>query len=381
MVVDDGQEARADGQDLADQLASDRSAAAGHQNAGAVEVARHRVRVDLHRGAAEQVLDADLSNPVGERVAADQLARVRDRPDLQAKLLAALEGAPHGRPRGRRHGHQQLAGVGIAGHLRQRLEPAVDALAHQARAVLRGIVVDEAHDVQSGIRVARGDPRDGRPRLAGSVDDRGQSDLLVRAPGNAASLQAGTQREASAADEGKAQERLRHEDRPREAGGSAQAGVREGLEDGHGQNRAGDDGTRQREHLLDRGVAPLAPVQAEDGVRGRHDQERQERDRHERRDRRADKDRVEPQAEAYGDCRQRGRDVVDEEMPAPGHEGPHRPAPGVWPTSARTEAGSLTGRPSTARGVWASIARSSRAERWRRYAASSSSFRGRMTSR
>ena len=274
VVVDDGYEPRADVQDLADQLAADRSAAARHQNAGTVEVPGHRVRVDLHRGAAKQVLHADLSNAVGERVAAEQLARVGDRSDLQAQLLAALEGAPNGRTRGRGHGYQELPGVGVAGGLRQHVQPAEDALAHQSRAVLCRVVVDEAHDVQAGVRVPRGDSGNRGPRFAGAVDDRGQTKLLVRAAGHAASLQAGAQGEASAAYQGQAQERLGDEDRPRETGGSTQAGIRQDLEDGHGQDRAGEDGSRQREHLLDRGIAPLAPVQTEDRVRGRHDQER-----------------------------------------------------------------------------------------------------------
>ena len=57
VLVHDRQDARAEREDLADELAADRATTAGHHDRGAVDGARHRLEVDLDRRSTQEVLD------------------------------------------------------------------------------------------------------------------------------------------------------------------------------------------------------------------------------------------------------------------------------------------------------------------------------------
>ena len=328
VVVDHGDEARANGEDLADQLAADGTAAAGHENAHSVEVAGHGVGVDGDRLAAQQILHADPPDAARQRLTAEKLAGVRNGPDLQAQFLPALEGAPDGLSGGGRHGDQQLSGVGGVSRLWQCVETAEDALAEQSRALLDRVVVDEPDDVEMGRGVAGGHTSHRRAGFAGTVDDRRhEAELLVGAARETASFEAGPDGEASATDECDLEKRLQGEDGPWETWRTGEVDEDQAQERDDRDDRPDQDGEDDEVHLLDRGVAPLAAIQAEDDEDRRHGRERKEGYRHRPRQVLPEARQVEAEQEGQDYRDRRHGHVVDEEVAAPQDEVTHRSIP------------------------------------------------------
>src|SRR5439155_16341845 len=215
VVIDDRQRPRAEREDLAGELAADRAAAAGHEDAGAVQVGGADLGIDADRFAAEEVLQADWPNLRQLDLAADELAERRDRSYLEPEAVAALERPADRLARGGRHRDHQELGAGPARGRIELVEPAEDALAQHPRVALPGLVVEEADDAHPRGAIPSGEAGDGRSCLAGAVD-QGRDRRLVMAIAEGP-IQTRPQEETAAAQEGQVQEGLDEEHRAREA--------------------------------------------------------------------------------------------------------------------------------------------------------------------
>ncbi len=142
--VEDGQRLGAETRDLAAQLRADRAAAAGDQHALAGEPRADRGPVELHRIAAEQVLDRDFLQFVEARAAGDDVFEARHGAERQVAALAQIDRAAHLRLVRGRHRDDEHLGGRLARKLRQLVKRAEHRHAVQAAAAQRCVVVEES---------------------------------------------------------------------------------------------------------------------------------------------------------------------------------------------------------------------------------------------
>jgi len=186
---------------------------------------------------------------------------MRDRPNLETQLLATLEGAPDGRSGGHRHGHEQLASMVARTAVSSSSTPPKTGLPSSREPCLAGS--SSMNPTISRCAAGHAPPRE-RPsrRSPGAVDDRRHEAKLLVVPPRCLAVRVGPERESAAADQGQAKEASSR----RSIGGTRRFRLlprRRGQEDGCARDRARQHGQGQREHLLDRGVAPLSAIEAE----------------------------------------------------------------------------------------------------------------------
>ena len=119
--------------DLAAQFRTDRTAAAGDQHALAGEAAANRVPLQLHRIAAEQVLDRDFLQFVELGASGHHVVESRHGAERQARGFAKADHVAHFILVGRRHRNQQHFGADPAREFRQPVSAAQYRYAVQAR--------------------------------------------------------------------------------------------------------------------------------------------------------------------------------------------------------------------------------------------------------
>ena len=141
---EDRQRLDAEPRNLPAQFRADRTAAAGDQHALAGQAGADRGPVELHRLAAEQVLDRDFLQLVEAHAPGNDVLQARHGAERNAGLLAQFDDALHLRVGRRRHRDQQHFGGDFAGQFRQLLQRAEHRHAVHLGAAQRGVVVEQA---------------------------------------------------------------------------------------------------------------------------------------------------------------------------------------------------------------------------------------------
>ena len=213
-LVDHHDPRRLGARELAAELGADRAAGAGDEHGLVLDVRGDRFDVDLDRLAAEQVLDLDRADLLGEvEIAGDQLVQPRQRLHRHVLLAGHL-----GDPRallagGRGDGDQQLVGPPVAEQVRQLVARAEHPNPVQAQVLLARVVVD-----QPDRRVAEvGRAQHLLQHQLGGIA-RADDDHLLAARHDRAALRALDDRprqHARAGDERQRQQAVDHPDGPR----------------------------------------------------------------------------------------------------------------------------------------------------------------------
>ena len=259
-VADQDEPRRPRMRDLAADLRADRPAGAGDQHDPALQV-HPGVGLRADRGAAQQIADVDLAQPVDADAAVEQLEQARQRPCRYAGARARFEYRADDRAGRGRHRDDHLGGVEArhrvleAGERRDDRHP-VDPLAQLGR-----MIVEVADRVHAELRVLLDLARDERAGVAGA----GDQDAARRRGGLARPrpppFRDDPLRHADPGDAGQRQEPVDREDRSREERRNAGHDAERHEEREDGTRRR--DGRHHHQQVGQAGVAPIPAIEAE----------------------------------------------------------------------------------------------------------------------
>src|SRR5581483_1025640 len=131
------------GEDLPAQFAADASASAGDKHDPVPQHAGDPDRIEIDRGAAQQVLDRHRSRPFDLHLAGGQLGKGRHNLRGGADLAAIFDDFLHPFRRHAGQGDDELVHAGDPGQLDELFDRAVDGKTVDAAADFLRIVVDE----------------------------------------------------------------------------------------------------------------------------------------------------------------------------------------------------------------------------------------------
>ena len=239
--------------DLATQFRADRAATAGDQHRLALQHVAQAAGVEADGVAAEQVVHLDITDLRYLDLAAHQLLHVRNDQQLDVGALAQLEDAAAGGVVGGSHGQHRMLAVAVAGDGFELFPAAEDAHPAQLAADLVGVVVQHADHVPVGVAVQLVDQRQ-RGGAGAQQHHRLRLDPLLA---HRLFLPPAVDQPARAHEQDQ-QQRVEEVERARHA-----QPVAPQQQQDRDDERRGADRHRDQPHVVDRGVAPDAAVQAE----------------------------------------------------------------------------------------------------------------------
>lgn len=146
---------------LTAELAADAAAAARDEHGLAGDVGRDLIEVDLHRLAAEQVLDVHLADLLDAHLAVGELADAGQCAQGAGRVVAVVEDLQLLLPGSRRDGEDDLVNVVLFRHRGDAAAAADDLHAAQIAADLVRRIVNDAHDLvfraRAGLKLAQHD--------------------------------------------------------------------------------------------------------------------------------------------------------------------------------------------------------------------------------
>ena len=305
--------------DLPHQLGADGPAGPRHQHPPPLDQRIHLDRVGEHGLAAQQVLDLHRPQLIQPHLPAQQLVDPGDDARAHACLFADGHDLPDASPGRRGHGDNDLGHVKAARDVRDGMAVAQHRHAVDAHVVLAQVVVDEPDRVDAELGIALQLPDDHGARVARAHDQHGL-DLPAAALGLGAFPAARARGQPHhVARHGHGRQAKEEEDERHGAGQRQREGEKREHQkaDGAGRDVDDRDSAGQQQHLFDRGVAPVAGVDAGAPQHHRRGQHHQEAEHHARLQVRSQAQRIEAEGETQVSGKGEKHQVADQKVAVP----------------------------------------------------------------